>query len=161
MKVQNHDIAAMVRKIRRFEKELTKSVSSGLSELSKFDLERLVSYIAALKAFKAFSVSQPELDLPESSPMELDLGELGTLTNVENDDIAYMLNLTRVIKIELINSQSARRSAGLVSHDSKRMDSFITKLEIFISEYIAENSPLDLPESSPMVEGTGHGNTGI
>lgn len=161
IKVQNHDIVAMIRKIRRFEKELTKSVSSGLSELSKFDLLRLNAYISALKAFKKFSISQPELDLPESSPLETDLGEMDELQDVENDDIAYLLSLTRIIKIELVNSQSARRSASLVEHDSLRMDSFILKAETFIGEYIAENSPLDLPESSPMVMGTGHGNHGI
>lgn len=160
MKVQNHDIVGMIRLMRRFEKELEKAVSSGVSELSKFDLERLVTYVASLKKFKAFSVSQPELDLPESSPMEMDLGPLEALKNVENDNIAYLLNLFRVFKIEIVNSQSARRSAGMIEHDSVRFDSYVAKIEEYI-KYIGETSPLDFPESSPMVPNTGLGETGI
>lgn len=160
MKVQNHDIVGMIRLMRRFEKELEKAVSSGVSELSKFDLDRLVSYVSALKKFKAFSVTQPELDLPESSPMEIELGDLEPLKDVENDNIAYLLNFFRVFKIELVNSQSARRSAGLIEHDSTRFDSYVAKVEEYI-KYIGDTSPLDLPESSPMVEVSGSGNLGI
>ena len=161
MKVRNHDIVSLIRRMRRFEIELAKSVSSGVSELSKFDLDRLAKYIEAIKKFKAYSVAQPELDLPESSPLEVDLGEMPDLVNVENDDIAYILNLFRVFKIELINSQSARRSAGMISHDSVRIDTYIQKLEDFVGKFVGETNPLDLPESSPMVPITGAGATGI
>jgi hypothetical protein len=161
MKVLNHDIVSLIRRMRRFEIELEKSVSSGISELSKFDLDRLASYIKTIKEFKGYSVAQPELDLPESSPLEIDLGEMNELKDVENDDIAFMLNLFRIFKIELVNSQSARRSAGLISHDSVRVDSYIQKLEDFISKFVEATNPLDLPESSPMVQSSGAGNTGI
>lgn len=160
MKVQNHDIVAMIRVMRRFEKELEKSVSSGVSELSAFDLGRLVSYVDALTKLKAFTVAQPALDLPESSPLEVELGELEALAEVENDNIAYLLNLFRVFKIELVNSQSARNPSGLINHDGKRFDSYVAKVNEYI-KYIGETSPLDYPESSPMVAGTGAGNAGI
>lgn len=160
MNVQNHDIVGMIRIIRRFEKELEKSVSSGVSELSKFDLDRLISYVEALTKFKAFTVAQPALDLPESSPLMIDLGAMEELKDVENDNIAYLLNLFRLFKIELVNSQSARNPSGLISHDSKRFDSYVGKVNEYI-KYIGETSPLDYPESSPMVEGSGSGNMGI
>jgi hypothetical protein len=92
--------------------------------------------------------------------MEVDLGELKELVNVENDNIAYLLNFFRVFKIELVNSQSARRSAGFIEHDSMRFDTYVAKIEEYI-KYIGETSPLDLPESSPMVASTGNGNLGI
>lgn len=161
MKVMNHDIVSLIRRMRRFEIELEKSVSSGVSELSKFDLERLATYIKTIKEFKAYSVAQPELDLPESSPMEIEIGDMQELKNVENDDIAYILNMLRVFKIELINSQSARRSAGMIAHDSIRVDSYVQKLEDFVSKFVGETNPLDLPESSPMVASSGAGNMGV
>lgn len=161
MKVQNHDIASLVGRLRRVKKELEKSVSSGVSEVGTHDLLRLETYIKALKDYKAWMISQPVLDLPETSPIEIELGETPDSLEMENDDLALVLNLFNILEKELVNSQSARRATGLISHDSSRFDAVIEKTEKFLTDYVGKNSPLDLPESSPMVASTGAGRTGI
>lgn len=161
MKVQNHDIASLVKRLRRVKKELEKSVSSGVSEVGSHDLARLETYIKALEDYKGWMVSQPVLDLPETSPIEIELGEMPESLEMENDDFALILNLFNVLELELVNSQSARRATGLISHDSLRFDAVIEKIKKFLVDYVGKNSPLDLPESSPMVAVTGSGRTGI
>jgi len=157
----NHDIAHLVRRINRFQKEIYKSVSSNVNELTGHDRTRLVSYLEAIKAFKQWSVSQPLLDLPETSPMEVALGESFDAGALENDDLAVILNLLGIVVKEVVSSQSARRSSGMVSHDSVRFDTYIQKIEAFLKDFLDKISPLDLPESSPSAPHTGSGRTGI
>ena len=160
MKIYNHDVFQLVRRMRRFKEELLKSVSSGVSELNEYDKNRLWSYLNAIKAFKGWVVAQPQLDLPESSPMEIEVSEMVPALDMENDDAALIINLYELIEKEMLNSQSARRSTGLISHDSIRFDTYIAKIERFINDYIDVATPLDLPESSPTFEMTGPGRVG-
>ena len=161
MKVLNHDIANLVKRLRRFRKEMIKSVSSNISELSVHDKTRLMSYLGAIKSFKAWAVSQPDLDMPETAPLEIELNEADPIPSMENDDLEMVVNLFDIIEKELINSQSARRSTGMISHDATRFDTYVEKIELFVNDFIGSISPLDLPESSPSSPITGAGNTGI
>ncbi len=161
MKVLNHDIASLVRRLRRLKKEIEKSGSANVTELGTHDLKRLDSYIISIEDFKKWMVSQPLLDLPETSPIEIEIGEMPESLDMENDDLALILNLFNLLEKELVNSQSARRATGLISHDSTRFDALIEKIKKFLVDYVAKNSPLDQPESSPMVASTGAGRTGI
>jgi len=161
MKVYNHDVSNLVRRMRRFKEEMVKSVSSGVSELVSHDYVRLNSYLAAIKFFKAWMVSQPVLDLPESSPEEIELGEMPEAQMVDNDDLALIIKLFELVEYELVNSQSARRSTGLVSHDALRFDSYVEKIERFLADFVDNTNPLDLPESAPAVEMTGSGRLGV
>jgi hypothetical protein len=161
VQVLNHDIASLVRRLRRFKEEVVKSISSNVAELNGHDLKRLVTYLEALKAFKSWMVSQPILDLPETSPLTIDLGSMPDMGQLENDDLAVILQMFNLIEQEIVNSQSARRSTGLVSHDSIRFDTYISKIENFINDYILKTNPLDLPESAPAIPITGPGRTGI
>lgn len=161
MKVYNHDVANLVRRMRRFKEEMIKSVSSGVSELISHDYERLNSYLEAIKFFKAWMIAQPVLDLPESSPEEIELGEMPEALLVDNDDLTLIIKLFELIEFELVNSQSARRSTGLVSHDALRFDSYIEKVELFLTDFVDQTSPLDLPESAPSIAMTGAGRTGV
>lgn len=161
MKVYNHDIANLVRRMRRFREELIKSVSSGTSEYSEHDLARLNSYLEAIRRFKNWMMTQPVLDLPETSPQELELEEFSLDQNVENDDVAMLKKLFALSEEELVNSQSARRSTSLISHDSIRFDSYVQKMQDFVDNFIVPVSPLDLPESSPSTVMTGQGRKGV
>jgi len=161
MKIFNHDIASLVRRLRRFKEEVVYSVSSGISEMGEHDLARINSYLVAAKSFKAWMVAQPILDLPETSPMEIELASMPELSTIENDDLALIHNLMNLTEQELLSSQSARRSTGLISHDSARFDSYIIKMENFLVNYVAANAPLDLPESSPSFAVSGQGRTGV
>lgn len=161
MKVLNQDIASLVKRIRRFKQELHKSVSANTSELNPHDEKRLVSYLEAIKAFKSWMIAQPILDMPESSPKEIELPEVEDFSQMENDDLGLIFKLLNVIEVEMINSQSARRPTGLIVHDSTRFDSYVGKIEAFLADFISKVNPVDLPESSPRNEATGAGYTGI
>lgn len=158
--VYNHDIAGLVRRLRRFKFEMHKSVSSNLTEVTAHDKLRLISYLQAFKAYKAWMLSQPDLDLPESSPKGIELEEMVLLPQPENESIVDILNLLNLIEIELVNGVSGRRPSGLVIHDSLRIDALVLKLDKFISDYLPQ-TPLDLPESSPEKLLTGPGKIGV
>ena len=158
-KVYNHDVVSMLAQVQRFMKEMSLSVSSNLSEFSTADRTRLVSYITRLKGFKEWVVDQPELDLPESSPREFLVEDADVVTDIENLDITQIGRLLHVLIIELGNSQSARKPAGLTVHDAKRFDTIVAKIESFL-EFVEEEEALDLPESSPKAPMSGAGNSG-
>ena len=149
MIIHNHDLASLDRRLKRFREELLKSASAGLSETSAADMARLESYLEAAKAYKSWCVSQPEMDLPESSPYDIQVEDVSEAEEVESDDIQVIVNLIDLIRREMLASQSAKRSAGLMIHDSIRFDAMVEKIERFISDYMEQATPLDLPESSP------------
>lgn len=160
MNVYNHDIASMIARLRRFKQELHKSVSASISEYSNADKTRLLSYLISIQKFKDWVVNQPELDLPESSPRLFELGPAPILSVIENLDTSVIMRLFDVLEVEIANSQSARKPAGLTSHDSKRFDDVIIKVHTFLEDFL-KGENLDLPESSPMALMPGHGHTGI
>ena len=153
MEIHNHDIKGIVARLDRFSQEIRASQSALTSELGSPDRERLDSYLAALKTYKAWVISQPKLDLPESAPQSYIVADSGPVgaEDVENEhlkDIMIMLGLTR---IELIKSQSAELGSGLIGFDGNRFDKIIEKVEKFLTDYVDASTPLDLPESSPLV----------
>lgn len=161
MKVYNMDVAGIIRRLRRFRYETVKAVSSSLANVSEADFARAKSYLEALTKYLNWIVAQPQLDLPESSPREIDLGEPEALTLPENEALVDLMNLYDVFEIEIGHSQSARQSTGIISHDEVRIRALIEKMNRFLDDYVAEVLPLDLPESAPLRPVTGEGRTGI
>ena len=157
----NTDLSSLYRRINRFIVEVTKSQSSGLSLTSSFDTSRALSYLDSLRGYITWMIQQPLLDLPETGPMELVLEKSPDLPFFENESLYDICVLFEILRDELVNSQSARMSSGLTQHDHTRAVSIIQKIENLITQYIATQEPLDLPESSPMREITGAGRTGI
>ena len=155
--VQNHDIYGLVRRINRFIVELVKAASANVSEITGHDQRRLVSYLDALKAYKAWIVGQPVLDLPETHPQDYDVPPNPVVPTLENESVADVVNLLCKLRDELIASQSARYASTMLSHDAVRFDAIIAKVESFLSDYVGTATPLDLPESSPRAELTGPG----
>ena len=160
-KTLNHDIAGLVRRCRRFCYEVQKSQSANVSAFKEADATRLRSYLQGLLAYKAWMQDQPLLDLPESSPREIDLGEAEILSAPDNEAVADLMNLFGVLEHELVNCQSSRNPCRLISHDEKRIDSVLAKMDRFLSDYIMHIQPLDLQESSPLAAHTGAGRTGL
>lgn len=161
MKVYNMDVAGIIRRLRRFRFETVKAVSSSLASVSEADFTRAKSYLEALTTYLNWIVAQPQLDLPESSPREIDLGEPEALTLPENEALVDLMNLYDVFEVEIGHSQSARQSTGIISHDEVRIRALIEKMNRFLDDYVAEVLPLDLPESAPLRPVTGEGRTGI
>lgn len=161
MEVRNHDIVGLVNRIQRFLVELTKSVSADVSQFNAFDTGRLKSYLDAIEKYRQWMTAQPQLDLPETAPRGYAIPDFESTSRVENESINDTVRLLKIMRDELVNSQSARQPAGLTAFDDFRLSAILTKLNEFISSYIEEVTPLDLPESSPMQPSSGAGNTGI
>lgn len=161
MKVLNFEIAGIIRRARRFRFETVKAVSSSLANVSEADMTRSLSFLEALKSYIAHVVAQPALDLPESSPFEIDLGEPEKVDLPENESLIDLMVMYDLLEAEIGNSQSARQSTGLISHDHLRIMNLISKMENFLNSYVSDILPLDLPESSPLRKTTGEGRTGV
>jgi len=161
MEVNNHDIAGLHARINRFIEEVHKSVSSGTSQVNKFDQDRLATYLNAIDTYHAWVIGQPQLDLPETHPQSIELEANPATPDAENENANDVIRLLAITRDELVNSQSARDAAGLNKYDSARLTAVISKVRAFLNDYISKVTPLDLPESSPQSAQTGPGRTGI
>lgn len=158
--VYNHDVVGLTNRINRFIIEVQKSSSSGVSEMSRFDQDRLASYLDSMDAYHAWVIGQPELDLPETNPRSWEYEDFPGIIDVENEEVNDVVRLFILTRDELVSSQSARRGSGFVGFDSLRLTAIIEKARLFLTTYIAEVTPLDLPESSPLEALSGPGSTG-
>lgn len=159
--VYNHDVAGLHRRINRFIVECAKGVSNSVSQFTDYDQERLLSYLGAIRAYVNWVVSQPLLDLPETSPREYPLDGNPVWDVVENEAVVDVLRMLELVRDEIVNGQSARLSSSLVKFDVSRINAIVDKIEAFIRDYVATITPLDLPESSPMRAIATTGKTGV
>lgn len=159
--VYNHDVLGLHRRINRFIEEVSKSTSSGGSQVNAHDQERLFTYIQAIRGYHDWLIGQPLLDLPETHPRKWVLQENPSVPEIENESAIDVVNMLELARDELVNGQSARNASGLTKFDSARLMAVIDKTDKFLSDYIAIVTPLDLPESSPMKEATPPGRTGV
>ena len=161
MQTYNHDIVGIFNRVNRFIREAMKQQSSSVSQINAFDQARLKSYLSAIRFYHDHVQSAPDLDLPETSPRLYELRAIPVVPEMENESLADVCRLLELGRDELLNSQSARLGAKLMSFDSVRLLQIVEKCEKFMSDYVENATPLDLPESSPRVPVTGHGNQGI
>jgi len=157
----NHDVAGLYRRINRLIIEMVKAVSNSSSLMNEYDQTRLSSYLSAIRAYVAWVVSQPQLDLPETSPRLIVLDQMPKWDLTENEAIIDVVRMLEIARDEVVNSQSSRNSSGLNKFDEARILALVTKVEAFLTSYIQTITPLDLPESSPMRELSGSGSTGV
>lgn len=161
MKTYNHDVAGIHRRCNRFLIEIIKSVSSGVSQMNEFDIERLKTYTGALKTYHAWVVGQPHLDLPETHPRMYVMEPNPDIPDVENESIGDLMHMIMIARDEMMNCQSSRLGSGFIAFDSKRFLAVVAKIEAFVEAYVEIATPLDLPESSPSEELTGPGLGGV
>ena len=159
--VLNDDIVGIYRRINRYIEELQKSQSSSVGDIKAYDIERIESYIAALSKFIDWSVSSPDLDLPETSPKKTVLENPPAILNVDNLMVMDLVRLLERGRDEIVNSQSARMASGLIKKDLERIRAILDKCSLYINEYVKNVTPLDMPESTPEYQDSGAGNTGI
>lgn len=156
----NIDVHSIVRRYNRILEEIARSQSSGVSFTNPFDVNRIASYVVAMRNFQNFVVAQPLLDCPETGPTEIALPENPRMPVLENESMMDVINLVEIARDEVANSQSARMPTNLLKFDKDRQDSYLAKIEQLMM-YIASSEPLDLPESSPMQDVTGSGRQGV
>jgi hypothetical protein len=161
MATYNTDVYGLVRRINRFIEEVVKSQSSGVSKTSTFDVARMRSYIAAMRAYMNWVTTQPELDLPETGPRPTALPPSPVIPLIENESLYDVAVLFELARDELAHSQSSRMSSNLIGFDASRFTAILDKADKFIDEYVTLVDPLDLPETSPSKEVTGKGLLGV
>lgn len=156
----NTDVHSIVRRYNRMIVEALKSQSSGVSFTNPFDVARMRSYIAAMRAFQAFIVSQPLLDCPETGPTEIPLPDNPAIPMIENESAYDVVQLIEIARDEVANSQSGRMPTNLLGFDYERQTSYLDKISKLL-DYVDQAEPLDLPESSPMQAVSGPGQLGV
>ena len=159
--VNNFHVRFLADKVHRFGVELIKSQSANDSQMKPADRTRLSSYLDSVDFAVNWIGSLPELDLPETSPREYVCEDFPAEVDAENEAINVACDILRACYLETVNGQSARRAAGMSPHDIKRVRDVVSHCRNFLTEYVTNALPLDLPESSPMEENTGPGRTGI
>lgn len=158
--IYNHDVGGVISRLDRIQVEVQKCVSSTVSEYNQFDIVRLRTFTANLRGFIAWVDDEPQLDLPESHPREIQLPSEPEINQTENEEVNMLASLISLARYEMVNSQSSRKPCGLVSFDRIRFLAVVTKIENFLDNYIVPLTPLDLPESSPQAEMVAPGRTG-
>jgi hypothetical protein len=160
MIVYNHDVVGLYDRINRFLEEVNKSVSASGSYITDPDKNRLRTYLAAVQSYHDWVMSAPELDLPETHPREYTLKEVPVLAEPESEIVDDIQRMMVVMRDELTNSQSARMHSKLNVFDSARLIAVVEKVNRYLTDYVEQATPLDLPESSPAMLMTGPGRTG-
>ena len=159
--VNNLHVRFVADKVHRFGYELIKSNSANGSYMGNADRVRLESYLNAVDFAINWIESLPELDLPETDPRTYECEDFPTEVDAENEAVNVAVDILRAGWLETVNGQSARRASGMSPHDIKRVRDIVEHCRNFLTEYVANALPLDLPESSPMEAPTGPGRTGI
>ena len=159
-KLYNHDVAALCRTSRRTLNALYLSVSGATSGMNKFDQTRMKANVAATRSLLAWINSQPDLDLVESHPTEIEVPDPEKKPLVESDSINLAMDILFATEVELVNCVSAREAAGMNKFDSGRLTSYLTKLDSLIDNHVAVVEPQDFPESTPSQPLSGKGSLG-
>ena len=159
--VLNHDIVGINARLNRSIVETHKAVSSGVTDYSEHDVQRILSYLRDVDTYHDWVIKQPQLDLPESHPRIYELPADPPVSIVENDAANDIINLLELCRTEVTNSQSARKPSGLISFDSGRLRANVDKTRKLVTDYIDKVQPLDNPESAPRSPRSGSGLPGI
>ena len=161
--VVNADVAGLTERADEVIYEIAKSQSANLTDMRPFDRTRITQYNAMLKRYANWVVSAPDVDLPETHPRMYPVKYISkdVSDDVENKAVRDLVRFYRSLITELTNSQSARLANGLTSHDKRRFDLVMEKIENFLEEYVDETQPLDMPESAPSSEAVEHGYQGV
>ena len=159
--IYNLDATYLADKIARYAGEVQMSVSSNVAFVNEFDMARLQQYLTDIDRAVSYINDQPQLDLPESHPMVHQIQPFPTMRDMESDEWDHVVRLLRSGYIELVNSQSARLGAGLMPFDSRRITALVAKCRQWLNDYVAERSPMDLPETSPQQAMSPAGKSGV
>ena len=160
--VSNQDVAGLAERIDEVIYEILKSQSSTVTDMKSFDRTRLDEYNAMLNSYAAWVTNAPAVDLPETHPRTYNITFISESVDidVENKAVRDLARLYQAAITELTNSQSARQANGLTVHDKRRFDLIMEKVEEFLTNYVDNNMPMDMPESAPSSEMSGPGFTG-
>lgn len=157
----NLDVVYINDKICRYAGEVIKAVSANLAHVNTFDMARALKYLDDLDAAVTYVLAQPQLDMPETHPRERKLQAFPEVPNMENDELDHVVRLLESARLEVVNSQSSRMAAGLLPFDASRVSALVEKNRQWLTTFVQQRSPMDLPETSPQQLITGDGVGGV
>lgn len=168
----NPDLATLVEMIDQRLVETLMSASGAVDGYMQPDINRQKDYIAELRAKKAWIVARPEPDRPQQHPEQHGIDYISNKETIkdpvtgedevlvqkpENMAARDVAQQYRQLMATVALSASRMRPAGMNEHDSRRFDEEINRLEILFTDYIETQLPVDLPETNPSAQLTGHG----
>ena len=160
--VLNQDVAGLVERFDEVIYEVASSQSANLTDMKAFDRTRIDQYNAMLKRYADWAFVAPDVDLPETHPRSYSITYISEAVNtdIENKALRDLIRYYRAGITEMSSSQSARAANGLTTHDKRRFDLIMEKIENFLTQYVDETQPLDMPESAPSSDAVEPGYTG-
>ena len=160
--VLNQDVAGLTERTDEIIFEVARSQSGNLTDMRPFDRTRIDEYNQMLNRYAVWITEAPDIDLPETHPREYVIKYIseGVDADIENKALRDLIRMYRSVITELTNSQSARMANGLTTHDKRRFDLVMEKIAKFLTEYVDNTQPLDMPESAPSSEAVDQGFTG-
>lgn len=157
----NMDFVDLWNRNQRFKREFQESQSANVSLSLAADVARWKSYLSSQRVLMQEISGLPDVDAPESNPRRIALRDQTPTLDVENESVQKLAVMIDIQSDELINSQSSRLAAGILSFDRKRFLDMNTKMENYLDNFVAVAEPLDLPESSPRAAVAPAGSRGI
>lgn len=159
--ILNPDLVGLDGMYNRILTECYKCNSASTNEINEHDMVRNRSYLAALRYKLDYLEGLQELDTPKVYPRYYTLRMDAELALVENEAINDLLIKYQVARDELRNSASARAGSGIKGFDLIRQRAILQDIENFLSQYVANATPLDFVESSPSREVAPLGKQGV
>lgn len=163
----NLNIKGAAERIVRYREEVARSASAGVTALSTADKKRMFAYLKELRSYLdwVYGLQKDDdgdfLDLPESHPKERMVELPEVLAEVENNHLRDVIEYLDVLFEEIMNSQSSRLGAGFLGPDYNRAIAILDSIDSYTAQFIEDNSPMDLPESSPRREMVAAGKKGV
>lgn len=151
---ENMDVAGLVERIDEVIYELAHCQSANMTDIRSFDRVRIDEYNAMLNRYADWITSAPDVDMPETHPRSYTIKYISEAVNidVENKAIRDLIRFYRGGINETVRSQSSGAANGLTIHDKRRFDLIMEKVERFLTDYVDNTQPIDMPESAPSSE---------
>lgn len=146
--INNIDLAAHADNTAAYIHELSLAASGSTPSLSPGDSGRISSYIAALQNELSVISGRPALDLPHFDPKMITLNPVPESAEFENPFITYLDVLFRAYYTEIVNSTSARTVSSISTVDQARLLALTEAMTTYMTDFVANQNPLDMPESS-------------
>lgn len=158
---ENMDVAGLVERTDEVIFELAHCQSANMTDIKTFDRVRIDEYNAMLNRYADWVTSAPDVDMPETHPRLYAIKFISEDINVEveNKALRDLIRFYRGIINEMVRGQSSGAANGLTTHDKRRFDLIMEKIQKFLVDYVDNTQPLDMPESSPSSERVGPGLT--
>ena len=151
--IRNMDVVGVCERIDRIMYEMSQSESAKLNSLEEYDIERIIQYNAALRIYVSTVNEANRMDLPHSYPAMYSIKYICSEGNIDyestkNRIIRDLQRLYANMLVQWSRSESADKSNGFYEADYNRFILIMDRIDGYISSYIKEATPLDLPESS-------------